>query len=153
MTVQKHDGSVFPALTNKNEVIAAKKIYKWEILGHYAGKRFFEKIYDKGAHALGGLLINIDSYSYGCEKMFISGFREGNITIYINACTTYASGDESVSLPKRNVSFINHKENGVTIPFVIAMDDIEPGESLWLDYGKQYWQVMNTPINVDEEDN
>ena len=88
MRINKNDGSVFPGLKGQNEVIAAKNIQQWEILGHYAGERLSDNTYVQGARAAGASLRKIDSYSYGLKNEFISGFRRGNITTCINSCTT-----------------------------------------------------------------
>ena len=155
MRINKNDGSVFPGLKGQNEVIAAKNIQQWEILGHYAGERLSDNTYVQGARAVGASLRKIDSYSYGLSSRssneFISGFRQGNITTCINSCTTYDGTDRC--LPEKNVSFIDHyhKEDNVTIPFVIALKPIKAGDVIWIDYGKEYWDIMNSPIEVDSD--
>ena len=68
MRINKNDGSVFPGLKGQNEVIAAKNIQQWEILGHYAGERLSDNTYVQGARAAGASLRKIDSYSYGLKK-------------------------------------------------------------------------------------
>ena len=151
MRINKNDGSVFPGLKGQNEVIAAKNIQQWEVLGHYAGERLSDNTYVQGARAVGASLQKIDSYSYGLKNEFISGFRQGNITTCINSCTTYDGTDRS--LPEKNASFIDHyhKEDNVTIPFVIALKPIKAGDVIWTDYGKEYWDVMNSSIEVDSD--
>ena len=151
MRINKNDGSVFPELKGQNEVIAAKNIQQWEILGHYAGERLSDNTYVQGARAAGASLRKIDSYSYGLKNEFISGFRQGNVTTCINSCTTYDGTDRS--LPEKNVSFIDHyhKEDNVTIPFVIALKPIKAGDVIWIDYGKEYWDIMNSSIEVDSD--
>ncbi|MET4694244.1 SET domain-containing protein-lysine N-methyltransferase [Endozoicomonas lisbonensis] len=154
MRLSRNDGLLFPKLKGQNEVVAAKDIQQWEVLGHYAGKRLSESTYEKGARAVGALLQKIDTYSYDSgANQLISGFREGNITTCINSCTTYDESD--TCLPEKNVSFINHyhKEDKVNIPFLIALKPIKAGDVIWIDYGEAYWVIMNRSIEVESEEN
>jgi len=152
--VQKHDGSVIPALNGQNEAVAGKDIEAWEILGHYAGKRFHEETAEQGAQAIGAGLLVANAYSYAIgSDQFISGLREGNATTCINCFTTYLEEEDKKTLPEQNVLFVEYtNDEGIIIPFVIAIKPITQGDRLWLDYGQEYWDATRTVIDVDETD-
>ena len=154
MSVQKHDGSIFSELKDQDEVIANRDLAQWEILGHYAGKHYTEASYNDGADSMGATLTHIDRYSFSTTPgQFISGFRSGNVTTLINACTTYSKCEKDWSLPEQNVSFLRHtSEQGEWLVFIIALNEIKAGERLWTDYGKHYWESMGSTIEIKNSD-
>ncbi|MDP0563477.1 MAG: hypothetical protein QS721_14595 [Candidatus Endonucleobacter sp. (ex Gigantidas childressi)] len=155
MSVRKHDGSTFIELKDQKEVFAVRGLARLEILGHYAGKQYTEASYNNPENSMMATRTNIDSYSVTTtDERFISGYRSGNVTSLINACTTYSESDKGRALPEKNVSFIRHKDNqGIYIVFLIALKDIEAGATLWTDYGKEYWEAKCCAIEIsDSED-
>ncbi|USE34806.1 SET domain-containing protein-lysine N-methyltransferase [Endozoicomonas sp. SCSIO W0465] len=151
MFVQKHDGSIFSELKGQEEVVASRDISQWELLGHYAGKQYHDNTYQQGARVMGAALANIDSYSFApAHGVFISGYRQGNITSLINAFSTYS--DKEKNSPEQNVSFLRHRnQQGQWMVFIIAIKPIPANESLWIDYGEQYWQAARAPIAISDD--
>ncbi|USE35562.1 hypothetical protein [Endozoicomonas sp. SCSIO W0465] len=151
MSAQKHDGSIFSELKGQEEVIARRDISQWELLGHYAGKQYHNNTYQQGARVMGATLANIDRYSFTpANDVFISAYREGNITSLINAYSTYASKEKNP--PEQNVSFLRHRnQQGQWVVFIIAIKPIPANEILWIDYGEQYWQAARKPIEISDD--
>ena len=154
MTKQKSNGLIIRALEGQDEVIAARDIKQYELLGHYAGMTRSQTSYDKGADAMNFSLINIDRYSYNVSsKQLISGFRQGNITSLINSYTNYGAVENDSSVPEQNVAFLRHldKKNKWVV-FILAIKDIDKDAQLWIDYGPNYWEAMNETIELDNND-
>ncbi|USE34827.1 SET domain-containing protein-lysine N-methyltransferase [Endozoicomonas sp. SCSIO W0465] len=151
MSVQKHDGSIFSELKGQEEVVARRDISQWELLGHYAGKQYHDNTYQQGARVMSAALANIDRYSFApVHGVFISGYRQGNITSLINAFSTYS--DKEKNSPEQNVSFLRHRnQQGQWMVFIIAIKPIPANESLWIDYGEQYWQAAREPIAISDD--
>ncbi|WP_371924900.1 SET domain-containing protein-lysine N-methyltransferase [Endozoicomonas sp. SCSIO W0465] len=151
MSVQKHDGSIFSELKGQEEVVASRDILQWELLGHYAGKQYHDNTYQQRARVMGAALANIDSYSFApAHGVFISAYRQGNITSLINAFSTYS--DKEKNSPEQNVSFLRHRnQQGQWMVFIIAIKSIPANEILWIDYGEQYWQAARAPIAISDD--
>ncbi|USE34815.1 hypothetical protein [Endozoicomonas sp. SCSIO W0465] len=68
----------------------------------------------------------------------------------INAFSTYS--DKEKNSPEQNVSFLRHRnQQGQWMVFIIAIKPIPANESLWIDYGEQYWQAARTPIAISDD--
>ncbi|MCK5892904.1 MAG: hypothetical protein KAG53_00550 [Endozoicomonadaceae bacterium] len=156
MLPQKHDGSIVSALKNQNEIVAARGLTKFEIIGHYAGQIYTEDTYTNDISSMGATRNTIDNFSVSLgDKTFISGFRFGNVTSLINACKTYSASENNMDLPKENVSFLQHYDNyGRDIVFIIALKHIKTHDRLWVDYGKEYWNARSYVKEIiDTKDN
>ena len=154
MTKQKSNGLIITALKGQDEVIAARSIKQYELLGHYAGMTRSKTSYDKGAEAMDFSLINIDRYSYNVSsKQIISGFRQGNVTSLINSYTNYGANEKDSFVPEQNVTFLRHLDKKHQwIVFVLATKDIDKDAQLWIEYGENYWNAFKEPIVLDNDD-
>ena len=154
MTKQKSNGLIITALKGQDEVIAARSIKQYELLGHYAGMTRSKTSYDKGAEAMDFSLTNIDRYSYNVSsKQIISGFRQGNITSLINSYTNYGANEKDSFVPEQNVTFLRHLDKKHQwIVFVLAIKDIDKDAQLWIEYGENYWNAFDEPIVLDNDD-
>ncbi|MCK5893131.1 MAG: hypothetical protein KAG53_01715 [Endozoicomonadaceae bacterium] len=127
------DGEEEPALKGRHGVIAGCDIPKWTLLGHYAGRMV--------AESEASATIPQDTYAVNIiPEWFISGYRNGNVTSLINANTTYQGNTQC---PPANASFLVHHHTNGYVAFVISTNKIPHDNSILLDYGEDYWAVMN----------
>ena len=180
MTPRPSNGEYFAVLKGENEVIAARDLRQWELLGHYAGEAHthnsIQKLYKKyGSN-------NIVNYVMQAgEDYLISAFDKSNVCSLINAGRVYAtelrekgrvlidpqrplpevdSEDEltmaeELVIPENVTPMFATRGNEIYV-FIVSNRDIRQGEILWMDYGIGYWRRLQLPIVVssgeDESD-
>ncbi len=136
-------------LNGQKEVHAKRSLEKAELIGHYGGVITNEKKTDCPTKT--GRYSRVDQYAFRIDdKVFIDGFRSSNILSLVNAPTVY-NKNESVKETANIVPLI-YKYKGRPIVFFIASEPIEKDQSLWLDYGKQYWDIANQVIEISDDE-
>ncbi|UYM14371.1 C2H2-type zinc finger protein [Endozoicomonas euniceicola] len=161
---EANEDDPYQALDGQKHVVAAKKLSKGTVLGHYRGSLW---LIDKNAPSPEcGTLDQQISYSVNCdykeggeeatddcqEMYWLSGYDDGNIFSCVNDCTVTSNADDNTGTLKPNVSFIIVYMDDFPVVMVVTTEDIPEGKGLWLSYGKPYWDYKNEPVVVPDGD-
>ena len=159
MMAQKSNGSIFPALKGQDEVIAARDMPAFELLGHYAGEYHSEDTLPDLIDQYG--LESISAYQLTMSNnCTLSGFGCGNICSLINAPNTSTSPpkrhrkkqsvDDVPSTPaiEANVAPIRVSFMGKECALMVLLKPVKKGDILWYDYGWKYWYQLNIVQNL-----
>ncbi|UYM14375.1 C2H2-type zinc finger protein [Endozoicomonas euniceicola] len=161
---EANEGDPYQALDGQRHVVAAKKLSKGAVLGHYRGSLW---LIDKSAPSPEyGTLDQQISYSVNCdykekgeeatddcqEMYWLSGYDDGNIFSCVNDCTVTSNADDNTGTLEPNASFIIVYMDYFPVVMVVTTEDIPEGKGLWLSYGKPYWDYKNEPVVVPDGD-
>ncbi|UYM14369.1 C2H2-type zinc finger protein [Endozoicomonas euniceicola] len=161
---EANEGDPYQALDGQRHVVAAKKLSKGTVLGHYRGSLW---LIDKNAPSPEcGTLDQQISYSVNCdykeegeeatddcqEMYWLSGYDDGNIFSCVNDCTVTSNADDNTGTLEPNVSFIIVYMDDFPVVMVVTTKDIPEGKGLWLSYGEPYWDYKNEPVVVPDGD-
>ncbi|UYM14352.1 C2H2-type zinc finger protein [Endozoicomonas euniceicola] len=159
---EANEGDPYQALDGQKHVVAAKKLSKGTVLGHYRGSLW---LIDKNAPSPEcGTLDQQISYSVNCdykgeeatddcqEMYWLSGYDDGNIFSCVNDCTVTSNADDDTGTVEPNVSFIIVYMDDFPVVMVVTTEDIPEGKGLWLSYGEPYWDYKNEPVVVPDGD-
>ncbi|UYM14336.1 C2H2-type zinc finger protein [Endozoicomonas euniceicola] len=162
---EANEGDPYQALDGQKHVVAAKKLSKGTVLGHYRGSLWL--IDENAPSPECGTLDQQISYSVNCdykeegekaaddcqEMYWLSGYDDGNIFSCINDCTVTSNADHDTATVEPNVSFIIVYMDDFPVVMVVTTEDIPEGKGLWLSYGEPYWDYKNEPVVVPEDEN
>ncbi|UYM14372.1 C2H2-type zinc finger protein [Endozoicomonas euniceicola] len=161
---EANEDDPYQALDGQKHVVAAKKLSKGTVLGHYRGSLW---LIDKNAPSPEcGTLDQQISYSVNCdykgegeeatddcqEMYWLSGYDDGNIFSCVNDCTVTSNADDNTGTLEPNVSFIIVYMDDFPVVMVVTTEDIPEGKGLWLSYGEPYWDYKNEPVVVPDGD-
>ncbi|UYM14362.1 C2H2-type zinc finger protein [Endozoicomonas euniceicola] len=161
---EANEGDPYQALDGQKHVVAAKKLSRGTVLGHYRGSLW---LIDENAPSpeCGTLdqqisyFVNCDYKEEGeeatddCQEMYwLSGYDDGNIFSCVNDCTVTSNADDNTGTLEPNVSFIIVYMDDFPVVMVVTTEDIPEGKGLWLSYGKPYWDYKNKPVVVPDGD-
>ncbi|UYM14376.1 C2H2-type zinc finger protein [Endozoicomonas euniceicola] len=161
---EANEGDPYQALDGQRHVVAAKKLSKGAVLGHYRGSLW---LIDKNAPSPEcGTLDQQISYSVNCdykekgeeatddcqEMYWLSGYDDGNIFSCVNDCTVTSNADDNTGTLEPNVSFIIVYMDYFPVVMVVTTKFIPEGKGLWLSYGEPYWDYKNEPVVVPDGD-
>ncbi|UYM14347.1 C2H2-type zinc finger protein [Endozoicomonas euniceicola] len=159
---EANEGDPYQALDGQRHVVAAKKLSKGTVLGHYRGSLWL--IDENAPSPECGTLDQQISYSVNCdykgeeatddcqEMYWLSGYDDGNIFSCVNDCTVTSNADHDTATVEPNVSFITVYMDDFPVVMVVTTEDIPEGKGLWLSYGKPYWDYKNEPVVVPDGD-
>ncbi|UYM14364.1 C2H2-type zinc finger protein [Endozoicomonas euniceicola] len=161
---EANEGDPYQALDGQKHVVAAKKLSKGTVLGHYRGSLWL--IDENAPSPECGTLDQQISYSVNCdykgegeeatddcqEMYWLSGYDDGNIFSCVNDCTVTSNADHDTATVEPNVSFITVYMDDFPVVMVVTTEDIPEGKGLWLSYGKPYWDYKNEPVVVPDGD-
>ncbi|UYM14314.1 C2H2-type zinc finger protein [Endozoicomonas euniceicola] len=159
---EANEGDPYQALDGQKHVVAAKKLSKGTVLGHYRGSLWL--IDENAPSPECGTLDQQISYSVNCdykgeeatddcqEMYWLSGYDDGNIFSCVNDCTVTSNADDNTGTVEPNVSFIIVYMDDFPVVMVVTTKDIPEGKGLWLSYGKPYWDYKNEPVVVPDGD-
>ncbi|UYM14320.1 C2H2-type zinc finger protein [Endozoicomonas euniceicola] len=161
---EANEGDPYQALDGQKHVVAAKKLSKGTVLGHYRGSLWL--IDENAPSPECGTLDQQISYSVNCdykeegeeatddcqEMYWLSGYDDGNIFSCVNDCTVTSNADDNTGTLEPNVSFIIVYMDDFPVVMVVTTEDIPEGKGLWLSYGKPYWDYKNEPVVVPDGD-
>ncbi len=124
-------------LRGQSGVFAARDIKPMTVLGPYAGKYCHGQDLEEEQNTHGA---NVGRYTVDCSldsiRLDLCGYGYGNITVCINACTTYRPDDPVRSA---NAFFLMVTYRGWPYVFVVSHKNIAKGEEILVDYGRYYW--------------
>ncbi|UYM14348.1 C2H2-type zinc finger protein [Endozoicomonas euniceicola] len=159
---EANEGDPYQALDGQKHVVAAKKLSKGTVLGHYRGSLW---LIDKNAPSPEcGTLDQQISYSVNCdykgeeatddcqEMYWLSGYDDGNIFSCVNDCTVTSNADHDTATVEPNVRFITVYMDDFPVVMVVTTKFIPEGKGLWLSYGEAYWDYKNEPVVVSDGD-
>ncbi|UYM14338.1 C2H2-type zinc finger protein [Endozoicomonas euniceicola] len=161
---EANEGDPYQALDGQKHVVAAKKLSRGTVLGHYRGSLWL--IDENAPSPECGTLDQQISYSVNCdykeggeeatddcqEMYWLSGYDDGNIFSCVNDCTVTSNADDNTGTLEPNVSFIIVYMDDFPVVMVVTTEDIPEGKGLWLSYGKPYWDYKNEPVVVPDGD-
>ncbi|UYM14345.1 C2H2-type zinc finger protein [Endozoicomonas euniceicola] len=159
---EANEGDPYQALDGQKHVVAAKKLSKGTVLGHYRGSLWL--IDENAPSPECGTLDQQISYSVNCdykgeeatddcqEMYWLSGYDDGNIFSCVNDCTVTSNADDNTGTLEPNVSFIIVYMDDFPVVMVVTTEDIPEGKGLWLSYGEPYWDYKNEPVVVPDGD-
>ncbi|UYM14380.1 C2H2-type zinc finger protein [Endozoicomonas euniceicola] len=159
---EANEGDPYQALDGQKHVVAAKKLSKGTVLGHYRGSLWL--IDENAPSPECGTLDQQISYSVNCdykgeeatddcqEMYWLSGYDDGNIFSCVNDCTVTSNADHDTATVEPNVSFIIVYMDDFPVVMVVTTEDIPEGKGLWLSYGEAYWDYKNEPVVVPDGD-
>ncbi|UYM14327.1 C2H2-type zinc finger protein [Endozoicomonas euniceicola] len=162
---EANEGDPYQALDGQKHVVAAKKLSKGTVLGHYRGSLWL--IDENAPSPECGTLDQQISYSVNCdykeegekaaddcqEMYWLSSYDDGNIFSCVNDCTVTSNADHDTATVEPNVSFIIVYMDDFPVVMVVTTEDIPEGKGLWLSYGEPYWDYKNEPVVVPEDEN
>ncbi|UYM14318.1 C2H2-type zinc finger protein [Endozoicomonas euniceicola] len=162
---EANEGDPYQALDGQKHVVAAKKLSKGTVLGHYRGSLWL--IDENAPSPECGTLDQQISYSVNCdykeegeeatddcqEMYWLSGYDDGNIFSCVNDCTVTSNADDNTGTLEPNVSFIIVYMDDFPVVMVVTTKFIPEGKGLWLSYGEAYWDYKNEPVVVPEDEN
>ena len=147
MTAQTYRGTEFPGLCGQLEVRAGKDIKAFEILGHYAGEINAESSLTKLKEIHGSTAVS--EYLVEARQGYsVSALKHGNVCSLINANQLHVDKLDpqnpvvktlDTTVVPANTALMPVSYQGKIITFVISIAPIPKGQSLWLDYGADYW--------------
>ncbi|UYM14379.1 C2H2-type zinc finger protein [Endozoicomonas euniceicola] len=159
---EANEGDPYQALDGQRHVVAAKKLSKGTVLGHYRGSLWL--IDENAPSPECGTLDQQISYSVNCdykgeeatddcqEMYWLSGYDDGNIFSCVNDCTVTSNADDNTGTLEPNVSFIIVYMDDFPVVMVVTTKFIPEGKGLWLSYGEAYWDYKNEPVVVPDGD-
>ncbi|UYM14317.1 C2H2-type zinc finger protein [Endozoicomonas euniceicola] len=161
---EANEGDPYQALDGQKHVVAAKKLSKGTVLGHYRGSLWL--IDENAPSPECGTLDQQIAYSVNCdykeegeeatddcqEMYWLSGYDDGNIFSCVNDCTVTSNADDNTGTLEPNVSFIIVYMDDFPVVMVVTTEDIPEGKGLWLSYGEPYWDYKNEPVVVPDGD-
>ncbi len=125
-------------LHGQSGVIAASDIPAFSVIAPYAG------LYCAGndvAEEKARYGANVGRYAVDCSlegvQIDLCGYGHGNITICINANTTYSEHDPVL---RDNACFVLATYHGWPYVFVVSIEPIKEGGEVLVDYGRYYWK-------------
>ena len=145
-----YSGQTFPKLVGQNELRAARELGKYEVLGHYGGVTVDGDGLERLSSEYGWG--EVDKYLFQVdEDLFISAIEHSNAMSLINANHVYydALADSCPGIlefgdghEEANVVFLPATGRSMCCVFVVTLDEIKMGESIWADYGVDYWKRL-----------
>ncbi|UYM14365.1 C2H2-type zinc finger protein [Endozoicomonas euniceicola] len=161
---EANEGDPYQALDGQKHVVAAKKLSRGTVLGHYRGSLWL--IDENAPSPECGTLDQQISYSVNCdykeegeeatddcqEMYWLSGYDDGNIFSCVNDCTVTSNADDNTGTLEPNVSFIIVYMDDFPVVMVVTTEDIPEGKGLWLSYGEPYWDYKNEAVVVPDGD-
>jgi len=116
------------------EVVANVDIFAGEIIGEYVGQVMYASQQSQDSDYCALVLIP-DVLANRIPPMVIDSCRYGNEMRYINSVAPWTPEDV-----KENVVLVTYMYDGVPRILVQAKQDIAAGSSLWLNYGKDFFE-------------
>ncbi|UYM14386.1 C2H2-type zinc finger protein [Endozoicomonas euniceicola] len=161
---EANEDDPYQALDGQKHVVAAKKLSRGTVLGHYRGSLWL--IDENAPSPECGTLDQQISYSVNCdykeegeeatddcqEMYWLSGYDDGNIFSCVNDCTVTSNADDNTGTLEPNVSFIIVYMDDFPVVMVVTTKFIPEGKGLWLSYGEAYWDYKNEPVVVPDGD-
>ncbi len=124
-------------LRGQNGAKSARDIPAYTILGPYVGRYCYGQDLRSEQGRFG---VNVGRYAMDCSldnlRLDLCGYGSGNVTVCINANTTYRSGDP---VAQANAEFVLVIYQGWPTVFVMSICDIAKGTEVLVDYGRYYW--------------
>ena len=136
------------ALQGQGHVIAKDTLKKYSLIGHYRGRLI-------RSTELTGMMEQ--RYEVEEGQWTLQGRHYGNLMSLINAYTTHRDLPDD-GKEKQNVcfvtAFIKTKKIKKRTPviLIVAIDEIQAGTGLFLDYGKDYWQYDDEIIVIADDE-
>ena len=136
------------ALQGQGHVIARDTLKKYSLIGHYRGRLI-------RSTELTGMMEQ--RYEVEEGQWTLQGRHYGNLMSLINAYTTHRDLPDD-GKEKQNVcfvtAFIKTKKIKKRTPviLIVAIDEIQAGTGLFLDYGKDYWQYDDEIIVIADDE-
>ncbi|WP_281648915.1 SET domain-containing protein [Parendozoicomonas sp. Alg238-R29] len=124
-------------LRGQSGVLAASDIDEFTVLGPYLGKYCHgqDLQVEQGIHGH-----NVGRYAVDCSmdtlRLDLCGYGYGNVTVCINANTTYRPGEPVF---QDNAFFTMVIYRGWPYIYVVSKQRINKGEEILVDYGRFYW--------------
>ena len=124
-------------LRGQSGVVAAKDLKPFTILGPYVGRYCHggDVAEESARHGA-----NVGRYAVDCSldnlRLDVCGYGYGNVTVCINANTTYRDDETPRSA---NTFFMLVVYRGWPYVFVVSDRDIAKGQDVLIDYGRYYW--------------
>lgn len=121
-------------------VLAARDIPPYSVIVPYSGLYCIgsDILKEKACYGL-----NVDRYVVDCSidnlQVNLCGYGHGNITLCINANTTYSMEDPVLN---DNACFALIVYQGWPYIFVISISNIKRNSELLIDYGRYYWKGL-----------
>ncbi|WP_211828121.1 SET domain-containing protein-lysine N-methyltransferase [Kistimonas asteriae] len=126
------------ALHGQSGVVAACDIPAYSVIAPYAG------LYCAGndvAEEMARYGANVGRYAVDCSlggvQIDLCGYGHGNITICINANTTYSEHEPDL---RDNACFVLATYQGWPYVFVVTIKPVKKGAEVLVDYGRYYWK-------------
>ena len=153
-----YEGDSFPDLRGQQELRAARPIMKDSILGHYGGEVFALENMADHLELHGELGVHTYTVQIN-DDLCVSAVEHGNAMRFINASRTYAEKLRPAHFttgpvgetPQTNVAILPVIGNGQAVALVLSLKDIQEGESIWLDYGIEFWQTQSHLLSVGSD--
>ncbi|MCL6268779.1 hypothetical protein M3P05_02290 [Sansalvadorimonas sp. 2012CJ34-2] len=124
-------------LHGQRGAVAARNLDAFTVVGPYVGKYCYGRDLQE-EHGLHG--VNVGRYTVDCSmetmRLDLCGYGYGNITVCINANTTYRPDDPAY---QDNAFFLMVVYQGWPYVFVVTQRPVRKGDELLADYGRYYW--------------
>ncbi len=126
-------------LHGQSGVLAAREIPPYFVIAPYSGLYCIgsDILKEKACHGT-----NVGRYAVDCSlnnlQIDLCGYGYGNITLCINANTTYSKNDPAM---EDNTCFALITYQGWPYIFVISISKIKKSSELLIDYGQNYWTL------------
>ena len=139
------------ALQGQGHVIAKDTLKKHSLIGHYRGRLI-------RSTELTGMMEQ--RYEVEEGQWTLQGRNYGNLMSLINAYTTHRDLPDD-GKEKQNVCFvtafiktkkIKKIKKRTPVILIVAIDEIQAGTGLFLDYGKDYWQFVDEIIVIADDE-
>ncbi len=88
---------------------------------------------------------NVYLYTVNSRHVIDARYRKKSLARYAND----ARGLSRIKGVTNNAEFLNEGLHA----FVIAKKDIQPGDEIFVDYGKEYWDVIRNNNRLDKKNN
>lgn len=125
------------ALRGQSGVVAARNLKAFAVLGPYLGKYCHGQDL-REEHGIHGQ--NVGRYAMDCSldavRLDLCGYGYGNVSVCINANTTYRPGD---IVNKANAFFAMIVYRGWPYVYVVTQSEVSKGDEILVDYGRFYW--------------
>ena len=124
-------------------VMAANSISVFSVIAPYAGRYCVSNdvLAERAQHGS-----NVRRYAVDCSMngltIDLCGYGHGNITLCINANTTYVADDPSFP---ENCCFVTVVYQNWPYVFIVSLTTIKQHEELLIDYGRYYWKGIPKP--------
>ncbi|MTI12644.1 SET domain-containing protein-lysine N-methyltransferase [Sansalvadorimonas verongulae] len=124
-------------LRGQSGAVAARNIDAFTVLGPYVGKYCHGRDQQEEQSVHGH---NVGRYGVDCSmdavRLDLCGYGYGNVTVCINANTTYRPGDV---VKAANAFFAMVVYRGWPYVFVVTRNAVAQGDEILVDYGRFYW--------------